>query len=219
MSIEKICEKYGITNYTINEDGSINVDRNVNLNSFVITKLPLKFGIVSGNFDCAHNKLTTLEGGPESVGGHFDCTNNKLTTLEGGPESVDGDFDCSNNKLTDLKGSPNKVGWTFKCFKNELTSLKGSPEYIGDNLFCSYNKITSLENNTKHLGVRIWVNDNPISSIVGRNIEYEHLSAFNSFRILKDDVINLKRLKYFYSIFAFDTDYLDPIDKKFYKIV
>ena len=238
MSIDEICDKYGIENYTINDDKSIDVNGDVNLKLLTITKLPLKFGSVSGyfdcplglttlegspkyvggNFNCSSNELTSLSGSPESVGGHFDCTNNKLITLEGGPVSVDGDFDCSNNKLTDLKGSPNKVGWSFKCFNNELTDLKGSPEYIGDNLFCSNNKITSLENNTKHIGIRIWINNNPISNILGTNIVYEDLSAFNSFRILKDGVINLKRLKYFYSIFDFDTIDLDLI-KKFYKIV
>ena len=29
MSIEEICEKYGIENYTINDDGSIDVDDHV----------------------------------------------------------------------------------------------------------------------------------------------------------------------------------------------
>ena len=29
MSIEEICKKFGIENYTINEDGSVDVDGNV----------------------------------------------------------------------------------------------------------------------------------------------------------------------------------------------
>lgn len=32
------------------------------------TRFPIKFGKIRKSFDCAHNKLTTLEGGPTSVG-------------------------------------------------------------------------------------------------------------------------------------------------------
>jgi len=41
--IDSICKKYYIQNYTINDDGTIDVDGNVNLNVKNLTKLPLKF--------------------------------------------------------------------------------------------------------------------------------------------------------------------------------
>ena len=69
--IDAICRKYNIRNYTINEDGSINVDGNVDLKYKKLTKLPLKFKNVSGGFYCHDNQLTSLEGCPESVGGDF----------------------------------------------------------------------------------------------------------------------------------------------------
>ena len=43
MSIEEICKKYNIKNYTINPDGSIDVDGYVILSSKGIDKLPLNF--------------------------------------------------------------------------------------------------------------------------------------------------------------------------------
>jgi len=64
--IHSICKKYNITNYTINDDNSINVDGDVNLYNKGLTKLPLKFRNVDGFFDCSHNKITSLEGSPES---------------------------------------------------------------------------------------------------------------------------------------------------------
>ena len=97
--IESICKKYNITNYTINADGSIDVNGNVYLNRNGLAKLPLKFGRVTGNFYCYDNKLTTLEGSPREVGGDFDCQYNKLTTLEGGPREVGGDFYCDDNPI------------------------------------------------------------------------------------------------------------------------
>ena len=79
--VESICKKYGITNYTINTDESIDVDGNVNLYEKGLTKLPLKFGNVTGNFNCSYNQLTSLKGGPIKVGGEFYCSNNKLPKL------------------------------------------------------------------------------------------------------------------------------------------
>jgi hypothetical protein len=84
-------------------DGSWDVDGDVRLFGLGLTKLPLKFNKVNGNFSCSFNNLTTLEGTPKSVGRSFYCYNNNLTNLKGSPKSVGGDFDCSNNNLISLK--------------------------------------------------------------------------------------------------------------------
>ena len=97
--IDAICQRYGITNYTIN-NGLVDVDASVDLSYMRLTKLPLQFGKVTGNFNCSNNKLTsTLEGAPKTVEGNFNCHSNKLTSLEGAPQSVGGDFYCDNNPL------------------------------------------------------------------------------------------------------------------------
>jgi hypothetical protein len=121
--IKSICKKYGIENYTINSDGEVDVDGDVWFSRKGLTKLPLKFGRVSGNFKCVGNKLTTLEGSPERVGGTFDCCGNKLTTLEGAPREVGRDFYCDNNKLTTLEGEPREVGRGFYFFSNPIYTL------------------------------------------------------------------------------------------------
>ena len=119
--IDSICKEWGITNYTINPDGFVDVDGTVDLSyNRELTKLPLKFGKVTRDFYCYDNKLTTLEGAPREVGGNFDCSNNQLTTLEGGPNVVVGYFDCSNNQLTALEGSPREVGGYFYCSGNPI---------------------------------------------------------------------------------------------------
>jgi len=59
--IDSICSEYNITNYTIN-NGLVDVDGSVNLHKQKLTKLPLKFGKVTGGFFCSNNKLTSLEG-------------------------------------------------------------------------------------------------------------------------------------------------------------
>jgi hypothetical protein len=45
------------TNYTINEDGSIDVDGEVYIPNKELTKLPLKFRRVTGHFICYNNQF------------------------------------------------------------------------------------------------------------------------------------------------------------------
>jgi len=144
QNIDNICIEYGIDDYTINPDGTVDVDGGVSLYGRGLTKLPLKFGYVSGYFDCRRNQLTSLEGAPIEVGGDFSCNTNHLKSLEGGPQRVSRSFQCNENKLTSLKGCPEKLGSSFLCEYNQLTSLEGGPKEVGGYFSCSYNKLTSL---------------------------------------------------------------------------
>src|SRR5690554_254729 len=89
---------------------TVKVTGNVRLSNLGLTKIPINFTEVGGNFDCAYNELTSLEGAPKKVGRYFDCTK---------------------NQLTDLVGSPKEVGESFFCGRNPLKSTKGRPEYVG----------------------------------------------------------------------------------------
>jgi hypothetical protein len=73
QEIHDICKRYLISNYTINPDGSIDVDGDVSIANGRLTKLPLKFNKVSGDFYCSYNELTSLEGCPKEVGYYFYC--------------------------------------------------------------------------------------------------------------------------------------------------
>jgi hypothetical protein len=142
--IDTICQKFGIENYTINSDGSIDVGGDVDLMNYLggLTKLPLKFRNVTGDFNCSHNQLTTLEGSPKSVN-YFNCSHNQLTTLQGSPKSVNY-FYCSHNKLTTLEGSPNIIRF-INCSHNKLTTLEGSPQSV-TSFYCGNNPVESIWN-------------------------------------------------------------------------
>jgi len=92
-----LCEKYHIRNYSVNPDGSIDVDGDVNMNYSSLDRIPLVFNNVSGNFNCWKNKLTSLIGGPVRVGGNYNCNHNKILTLEGAPDYIGDMFECSHN--------------------------------------------------------------------------------------------------------------------------
>ena len=122
-NIHDICREYGIENYTINEDGSIDVEGNVNLVNMYLTKLPLNFRNVTGYFKCGNNHLTTLEGCPKSVGGVFSCYSNNLTSLKGCPEFVGKSLDCRHNKITTFEHFPISMGGYLWCVANPINEV------------------------------------------------------------------------------------------------
>jgi len=130
-----------IDNYTVRPDGTVDVDGDANLFKMNLTKIPVKFGVVTRDFLCDHNQLTSLIGCPEEVRGSFNCTHNQLTSLIGCPEEVRGSFNCTHNQLTSLEGSPVEVGGSFNCSYNLLTSLIGCPEEVRVGFYCNHNPI------------------------------------------------------------------------------
>ena len=98
--IESWCEEMGIQNYTINSQGEIDVDGNVDLFKKDLKKLPYKFGVVQGNFEVKMNKnLISLKNCPNIVGGYFTCRDcSQLDSLEGCPIEVGSNFWCSGCK-------------------------------------------------------------------------------------------------------------------------
>ena len=126
--------------------GFVDVDGDFNCRySGLKNLMGVRFGSVSGNFDCSNNQLTSLEGAPQEVGKDFDCYSNQLTSLEGAPQEVGRDFSCENNKLTSLEGAPQEVGKDFDCYDNKLTSLEGAPQEVGGSFYCFNNQLTSLK--------------------------------------------------------------------------
>jgi hypothetical protein len=97
-------------------------EKDVQLDSFQ----GIKFGVVSGDFLCGRNALTSLEGAPHTVGGRFDCSRNPLTSLEGSPQWVGEDFTCYQTNITSLEGGPKRAK-NFYCSECQLTSLEGAP--------------------------------------------------------------------------------------------
>lgn len=122
-SDNKICKEYDIENYTINKDGTVDVDGNVYLSHKKLTRLPIKFGKVTGSFHCDYNQLVSLDGSPKEVGGSFYCNNNQLTSLEGSPRIVGGSFMSSHNKLITLEGAPKIVSDGFYFSSNPIWNI------------------------------------------------------------------------------------------------
>ena len=199
VEVERICDYYGIKNWTLRSDGLVDVDGDVNLIYKDLTKLPLQFGRVTGSFYCFQNSLTTLKGGPKEVEGAFYCDHNNLTTLEGAPQEVGRDFLCFYNNLTTLEGGPKEVGGGLYCYYNNLTTLKGAPEYVGEvdflpneNLPTELLRFLKLNNDGNDLQTYIikWQKDYAIWRKDGS------LNQSNFIRLMEDAHDELENIKY-----------------------
>jgi hypothetical protein len=195
-NIDLICKEYYIKNYTINSDGTIDVIGDVDLFYCHLIKLPLKFGKVTGNFNCGNNKLTSLEGSPREVVGGFYCQSNQLTTLKGSPIKVGGDFTCTSNKLISLEGCTKKVGGTFTCYNNQLTSLIGCPEIIGRNFYCDNNNIKDFKGISEFFDGKFYCGGNPIWEIYSLFNDVKCIRWINEFDVIVDgEKVILDRLE------------------------
>lgn len=104
QKIHNICKKYDIENYSINSDGSIDVDGDVDLSYKNLDRIPIKFNVVNGMFYCNNNNLTSLENCPNEIKSWFNCSYNKLRSLSGIPNLKNGIYYCVENPLESLNG-------------------------------------------------------------------------------------------------------------------
>jgi hypothetical protein len=109
-STKKWLKKVVKGKYTINPDGTVDVEGDVICKSSEFDKFPVKFGKVTGKFDCSNNKnLKTLEGAPQRVQ-VFNCNRCiGLKTLEGAPREVENFYCIECTSLVSLEGAPQKV--------------------------------------------------------------------------------------------------------------
>ena len=126
------------------------VKGDLDLSDMELTKLPdLSTVMIMGRFDCSHNNLTNLAGGPVAAS-VYDCSYNQLKTLRYAPKKVDV-FDCAGNKLISLADGPQYAN-VYDCCYNNLVSLYGAPAFA-QYFCCSYNLLTRLTHGPLRTGI------------------------------------------------------------------
>jgi len=88
----------------VHTQGSVSVRRRGQV--FPRNRLPIKFGVVGGDFDVVNSGLTTLENSPHTVGDTFMCSANQLASLAHGPQMVKYGYVIGTNPLKSLEGFP-----------------------------------------------------------------------------------------------------------------
>jgi hypothetical protein len=156
-----------IGNVKILENGLLEINGGFKMCHTNLTKLPLRFASVTGDFVVRSNRLTTLKGCPTVVGGDFDCRNNDLPSLKFSPITVGRNFYCQENNLTSLLGVPEVIPNLFCCGINSLQTLEHSPTTVGGDYIASHNQITSLVGLPRSVGGCLAVSANPLVNLVG----------------------------------------------------
>ncbi len=205
--IEQQCIKYEIKHYKINNDGTIDANQSVNLENMEnVSKLPIRFNVVYGNFSCKNSKLTNLLGAPRIVTGHFMCSVNAITSLEGAPVKVGNSFYCDSNKLTSLEHGPDEVGYTYNCSENDIKNLIGAPEKISGSFIAHNNTLTSLEGAPKEVGIEFACNNNIL-----KTLEHAPKTVGSSFHCQGNDIEIFIHCPVVKILYAYNNDLPHPL--------
>ena len=197
------------------------------------------------------NSFTTLEGLPKHIHGDLYCSENYLTTLEGGPEKIDGDFVSTYTQLTNLKGIA-RCGKNIILRNNILSDISDIQDDMGEYTTLNLNDNELTEDCIKDLPKKgyvlclnknffddvygmdkldydlVEISNNPINVIISPIItqeDFDKIEIFNTIKPIKEGVVNLKRVKYLWSLlFPKLTNYeinrrLNIIEERGYKIV
>ena len=191
--VEQIIIKYQVRmGHFVIIDGLIHTTGDVLFLHKNLTKIPLHFGRVDGDFIVKNLKLQSLKGCPIYVGGNFNCRNNDLKSLSSGPEIVRGSYDCCENKLTSLIGCARTIGFNLLCHNNNLVTLKGSPKKITGFFNCKMNRLKSINGCPKEIIGRLDVSNNFITNLFKSNIPKPEFKFFGELFITCNFLNNLK---------------------------
>ena len=129
--------------------GLVDIDGDIRVNGMMldggIGKVPVRLGVVTGNFNGSYSGLTSYEGCPSEVGGDFISTNCNAGSLKGVPKRVGGRFVVSGQRLISLNHMPKKIGGDVDVSNRPLRSLVGCTPHIKGNFECTINSLKSLE--------------------------------------------------------------------------
>ena len=200
---------HGVSSYTINSDGSVDVNGDLDLAGCRYNKLPVKFNKVTGDIHITKSSLKTLEGLPKVIEGDFELYGVDLDNLANGPSlvkgslnleqakigswtgssirEVGGNLNLSSCKSSELKGMPDKVGGDFIVTSGTLATLTGMPAVVGGSVELSdCRNLTSLSGIANTIGKDLWLsrcgNLKSIASLgnVGRHIRLEGCKSLKS---------------------------------------
>lgn len=92
-----------IKKYTINDDFIVDVDGNVDISYKKLNIIPVKFGIINGNFWCDRNNLNSFKNSPNIIHGNFWCYKNPFDNYDDLPNIINGHFTHDGNESLNIK--------------------------------------------------------------------------------------------------------------------
>jgi hypothetical protein len=156
--IHALVKKLRLKNATVNADGTVDVDSDVDWTDKPFRQFPVQFGEVTGNMHCGNMiALDSFKGMPRKVGKDchiFNCPN--IIFLDGLPEEVGGWFNMPEMpNVRSLEGGPRIVHGMYTCSKSGIISFKGLPKYVGGKFVFFETNIKSADEVARLLTVQI----------------------------------------------------------------
>lgn len=102
--IELFCEEFNITKYYINEDYSINVHQNVDLDRFIGDELPIKFNKVKGYFSCSKSNIKSFKNFPNFIEENIYFQGNIIENFHEFPKIIKGRIVLWGSTIKSLEG-------------------------------------------------------------------------------------------------------------------
>lgn len=166
----KFCKDYGLSNWSVDDNGVIDIQGKLNLSHANLTEIPVPFGTVSDYVDFSFNKLSSFKNFPKKIGG------NKLQLKANNFESLVG--------LKDIEF----VGSIY-LHENPIKSFQGFPShYYGDTLTLSDCGLTTEILNT----LRMTVLNNHFNLMIDNN-DIDVLNLINiKFAVQNNDIARSK---------------------------
>ena len=169
-------------------DGDIvNVAGDIKLRG--LARIPIKFGVIDGDFNAQFCGLTTLDNMPDVVTKNVSLQSNKLitllgctpkigkdlvlngnrnlVTLSGCPEFIIGTLDLCNCNVGNLHGIARHVGKDLMLGQNRLGNLGDFPEEVGGSADLTNNFILTIDNITDKVRGDINSDGNPCNAADG----------------------------------------------------
>ena len=194
-NIKEVLDQYNVVDYSINNDGSVNLTKDITFFKKNLDKIPFNISKAPRILDFSFNNISSLEGSPEECDTIFYAMNN----------------------ISDLKGIT-ITSRLLSLSNNKIEKLNFPKEFKTDELLLNHNNIYELTGIPINFNGKILLNHNPISTCF-KTTDGKDVHVFNSLKIIKDKKVNLKRLKYYNDIIKNDK----PIDleeiKKYYEII
>ena len=216
------CESASTWSYN-DKTKSVDIDGVFNMQGRKIKKIPVKIGIVIGDFLCNYGELISLENCPDEVHGSFYCGFNHLKTLKGCPKKVTDKFSCNNNQLVTLNGIPTECK-EYYLQHNLLESLesggfdKRDPENICEGFACMQNLLINLKGCPKKINT-LNCFGNLIDTLIDGPIEVNDFLCGNNrlktldgipvikgeFSCVKNPLVSIEAYNSYYTIFKFSS--------------
>ena len=160
--IQKWLDDHDVTNYTINQDNTVDVAGDLNLNGLRFKKLPVTFNKVDGSIYLVSSLLETLEGLPATVPGDLHLNATKLQTTKGMPSQIDGSLDISESVFPTFVGSGLKIiEADLILTKTIIKSFDECPEVGGDIRLENASGFTSLAGMPEAIGGGFYIGGAP----------------------------------------------------------